>query len=393
MKHTKFRFLALVLALVFGIMSFTSCGGTKTPAKDDTKKDDSGSKADTTTSDTFLIGGIGPLTGDAATYGQSVNLGAKLAIEEINKAGGVTGKTFKMAFEDDQASEEKGVSAYNKLMDQKINVLMGSVTSGSCIAVAAESVKDGILQITPSGSAKDCTKNDNAFRVCFTDPLQGQLMAKYIKDKGLKSVAIIYDVSDEYSKGITEAFVAKAKEIGLKVVTQESFTKGDVDFKTQLTKIKSTDADSLFLPIYYTQAGYISEQAASVGLKIPYFGCDGWDGIIDQLKGNTKNIEGATFLTPFIASSEKQNVKDFVAAFKAKYNKTPDQFAADGYDTIYVIKAALEKAGKTDSAALIKAMTQIKVSGVTGDMTFDASGEPNKSAMVAIIKNGKYTAE
>ena len=344
--------------------------------------------------DKIVIGGIGPLTGDAASYGNSVKNGCQIAIDEINAAGGVNGKQLELLFEDDVCDEEKAISAYNKLMDSGINVLVGAVTSGCSIAVSEVSVSDNILQITPSGSAMDCTKHPNSFRICFTDPLQGEIMAQYIADKGFKNPAIIYDVASDYSKGIHDSFVAKAAEVGLTIAADESFTSGDVDFKTQLTKIKSSDADCLFLPIYYTEVGYISEQAPTVGVELPYFGCDGWDGVINQLNGNTANIEGATFLTPFVATSTNEKVQSFVKAYEAKFNATPDQFAADGYDAIYAVKAAVEAAnGDLSGDALIAAMTQINVAGITGDMSFTAEGEPNKSARVAVISNGQYTAE
>lgn len=344
--------------------------------------------------DKIIIGGIGPLTGDAASYGISVKNGCQIAIDEINAAGGVNGKQLELLFEDDVCDEEKSISAYNKLMDSGINVLVGAVTSGCSIAVSEVSVSDNILQITPSGSAMDCTKHPNSFRICFTDPLQGEIMAQYIADKGFKNPAIIYDVASDYSKGIHDSFVAKAAEVGLTIAADESFTSGDVDFKTQLTKIKSSDADCLFLPIYYTEVGYISEQAPTVGVELPYFGCDGWDGVINQLNGNTANIEGATFLTPFVATSTNEKVQSFVKAYEAKFNATPDQFAADGYDAVYAVKAAVEAAnGDLSGDALIAAMTQINVAGITGDMSFTAEGEPNKSARVAVISNGQYTAE
>ena len=344
--------------------------------------------------DTFKIGGIGPVTGSAASYGISVKQGAEIAIDEINAAGGVNGMKFELYFEDDEADGEKGITAYNKLVDKKINALLGCVTSGSCIAVVEESSKDNILQITPSGSAQDCTKYSNAFRICFTDPLQGITMSKYIAEKGYKNVAVIYDIADEYSKGIRDAFVEAAKENNITIVADESFTSGDVDFKTQLTKIKSSNADCIFLPIYYAEVAYISEQAKTVGLTLPYFGCDGWDGVIKQLDGNTANIEGAIFLTPFVATSEEENVKKFVEAYKAKYNAVPDQFAADAYDGIYAMKAAIEAAnGDISNEALIAAMTKIEVDGITGKMTFTADGEPNKSAKVAVIQNGQYVAK
>lgn len=397
MKVSK-KILAMALAGFMTVPFFAGCSssddnsgnsGAAGTTAERNSEDNGGSSASV-----FKIGGIGPLTGDAASYGISVRQGAQVAVDEINEAGGVKGMKFELVFEDDECDEEKAVSAYNKIMDKGANVILGAVTSGCSIAVSEESVNDGILQITPSGSAMDCTKYDNGFRICFTDPLQGELMAQYISDQGLKNPAIIYDVASDYSKGIHDAFVAKAGELGMTIAADESFTGGDVDFKTQLTKIKSTNADCIFLPIYYTEVGYISEQASTVGVSLPYFGSDGWDGVINQLNGNTANIEGATFLTPFVATSENEKVKSFVSKYEAAYSSTPDQFAADAYDGVYVFKAVIEATGgDVSNEALVGAMTKISVDGVTGSMKFTANGEPDKSAMVAVIENGEYVGK
>lgn len=368
---------SILALLTAGLMtvSFAGCGNGGTEANDDT----------------FKIGGIGPLTGDAASYGTSVKNGSQIAVDEINAAGGVNGMQFELLFEDDECDEEKSVNAYNTLMDKGIGALVGSTTSGCSIAVSAASEADGILQVTPSGSAADCAKAPNAFRICFTDPVQGQTMAKYISDEGYKNVAIIYDNGDEYSKGIHDAFINEFTSLGGAIATDESFTSGDVDFNTQLTKIKSSGADCIFLPIYYAEVAKITDQAAALGMSLPYFGCDGWDGVIKQLNGNTTNINGATFLTPFVSTDTDEKVQKFVETYKTSYNAEPDQFAADGYDAVYAIKLAIEQAGDTSSDALIAAMTQITVDGLTGEMTFDVNGEPTKSAKFAVIQDGAYT--
>ncbi len=377
------RFLALAMA---GTMALTMVGCGGSGAEGDAAADNG--------SDVIKIGGIGPLTGDAASYGVSTKNGAEIAVEEINAAGGVEGKQLELLFEDDECDEQKSVNAYSTLMDQGINVLVGSVTSACSIAVSGESSQDGILQITPSGSAKECTATPNAFRICFTDPLQGQVMAEYIQQQGLSKAAVIYNNGDEYSKGIHDAFVAKFTELGGEIAADESFTTGDVDFKTQLTKIKGSGADCLFLPFYYTEVAYVSEQAASLGLELPMFGCDGWDGVIKQLNGDTTNIEGGTFLTPFVPTDSDEKIQEFVKKYNEKFGADPDQFAADGYDAIYAIKLAVEQTGgDLSNEALIDAMTKITLSGLTGDMTFDENGEPNKSAKVAVIENGAYTAK
>lgn len=348
-------------------------------------------------SNTFLIGGIGPVSGDNASYGTSVKQGAEIAIEEINKAGGIQvgdkKMEVKLKFEDDQADPTIAVNAYNNLADAKVNAIMGAVTSDSCIAIVDKSAKDNILQITPSGSALECTRNKNNFRLCFTDPLQGETMAKLaVSDLGYKKIAIIFNNSSDYSKGMKDAFVAKAKELGAEIVCEEAFVSKDVDFNTQLTKAKESGADCLFLPTYYKEAALIVTQANEKGLDLPYLGGDGWDGILEQLS-DASLVEGAIFLTPFISTNPDEKCQNFVKAYKEKYNEIPDQFAADGYDTVYVMKAAAEKAGSTDTDKLIAAMTEITVEGITGKMTFTEDGEPDKDALFVLIKDGKYTAK
>ena len=398
MKKSLRKGLTLVAITAMCAMGFTGCGESQTTSGETNNNEvaDASTEGESegTSGEAYKFGGMGPLTGDYASYGTSVKQGAEIAVNEINAAGGVNGHNLELIFEDDECDEEKAISAYNKVMDEGAMAILGATTSGCSVAVAGESVNDGILQITPSGSTKECTANDNAFRICFTDPLQGQTMAKYVSEQGYKNVAIIYDAASDYSKGITDAFVEEASKVGLTIAAQEAFNSGDIDFKTQLTKIKDTNADCLFLPLYYAEVAAISEQATTFGIALPYFGCDGWDGIIKQLNGDTTNIEGATFLTPFVATSEEENIKAFVTQYEAAYSATPDQFAADGYDGVYAIKAAIEKCGdEVTNENLISAMTEIEVKGLTGDMTFTAEGEPNKSAKVAVIENGQYIAK
>lgn len=396
MKHFASK-VAWILAAVMLIACFSGCvseqEGSSAPAGESGAPVETGSTENPGTEEEVVIGGIGPLTGSNASYGISVQQGGQLAVDEINAAGGINGMQIRYLFEDDESDAEKAISAYNKLMDDGMQVLMGTVTSDPCIAVTDESSRDGILQITPSGSAEACTQYDNCFRICFTDPLQGRSMANYMYEEGLRKVAIIYDVASDYSSGIYEAFVDEFEALGGEIVAAESFTSGDVDFKTQLTKIKATDAEALFLPIYYTEVAYIANQAVNVGLDLPYYGCDGWDGVINQLEGDTTNIEGAIYLTPFVANSEDEIVQNFVTNYREAFGAEPDQFAADAYDAIYTIKAAIEQAGSMDNDAIIAAMTEITVSGVTGEMTFSEDGEPNKAARVAVIQDGQYVGK
>lgn len=343
--------------------------------------------------ETITIGTTGPLTGGAASYGISVKQGAEIAIEEINKAGGVKlgdkSYNFALQFEDDEASEEKAVTAYNTLLDKKVDVIMGAVTSGSSLAIADLTKKDNLLQLTPSGSAAGITANDNVFRLCFTDPLQGKMIADYVVNQGYESVAVLYNNADEYSTGVYEAFKDELTESGNAdlLVAEESFVTGDVEFSSQLTKIKATDAKLIFVPAYYEAAAYIAKQVKDLGVEADIVGSDGWDGVLGQVTDSSA-VEGAVFLSPFLASDP--SAADFTKAYETAYKATPDQFAADGYDTVYVIKAAMEKAGSIESSDLIKAMTEIEVNGITGKVSFNADGEPNKEPKFVTITNGEY---
>lgn len=344
-----------------------------------------------TSGETFKLGGMGPLTGAAASYGISVKQGAEVAVEEINANGGVLGMPIEFFYQDDESDAETAIGAYNKLMDNGIQALLGATTSGPTIAVTDLTKEDGILQLTPSGSALECTQYDNCFRICFTDPLQGVTMANYASNSlGYTKAAVIYDNSNDYSVGMAKAFIDQFKANGGDVVVEESFGKDDVDFNTQLTTVKSSDAEVIFLPVYYQSVAFIAGQAKKMGLELPYLGGDGWDGVLAQVKDDASLVEGAIFLTPFAANDPAENVQSFVKAYEAKFGTTPDQFAADAYDGVYVIKAAIEKANSTDKQAIIDAMTEISVSGLTGDMTFTPEGEPNKAAKVVKIVNGAY---
>ncbi|HIT73094.1 MAG TPA: ABC transporter substrate-binding protein, partial [Candidatus Fimicola cottocaccae] len=292
---------------------------------------------------------------------------------------------------DDEGKEQTAITAYNSLMDDGMDALLGTVTSAPCIVIKDYTAQDGILQITPSGSAINCiTDADNAFRLCFTDPLQGKTMADFaVNDLGYKNIAVIFNNSDEYSTGMKDAFVEEVEALGGTIVSNQAFNEGDVDFTAQLTAIKNSNAEILFVPTYYEAASYIAQQAKDIGLNLPFIGGDGWDGILKQVT-DPSTVEGAIFLSPFLATDPE--VADFVASYEAAYNSTPDQFAADGYDVVYVMKAAMEQAGSTESADMIAAMTEIEVDGLTGKVKFSADGEPEKGAKFVTIKDGQYVA-
>ena len=350
---------------------------------------------------TLVIGGTGPLTGDYATYGTSVRNGATLAAEEINEAGGVNGILFDVKMEDDQADPEKAINGYSILVDEGMQVSLGAVTSGACLSLIEEAQVDSMLVITPSASQKECVQYDNCFRVCFTDPMQGVYAADFISDNAIATkVAIIYDKSNDYSVGIHDNFVSRAGEVGIDVVTDQAFTsQSNIDFSVQLQAVKDSGAELVFLPIYAQEAAYILTQAKSAGIEATFFGCDGLDGILTKIgEGNTDACEGVMLLTPFAADAQDEKTVNFTTKYKEQFGETPDQFAADAYDAVYAIKAAMEQAGITDlddpdlNEKLISAMTEITVEGVTGTMTWDAEGEPSKSATAVVIKDGAYVA-
>ena len=351
--------------------------------------------------ETFKIGGIGPMTGAAAVYGNAVMNAAQIAVDEINEAGGVNGVQLEFNPQDDEHDAEKSVNAYNALKDWGMQMLLGSVTSTPCIAVEAEAVNDNMFLLTPSGSAVDCiTAGDNAFRVCFSDPDQGAASAKYIGENGLaEKVAVIYDSSDVYSSGIYATFQAEAANQPFEIVSAEAFTADSkTDFSVQLQKAKDAEADLVYLPIYYNEASLIFTQAAAMGYAPKWFGVDGMDGILSVEGFDTALAEGVMLLTPFSADAEDDLTKNFVAKYQEKFGEVPNQFAADAYDGIYIMKAALEKAEATpdmDASALCDAvkvaMTEITVDGLTGaGMTWNAEGEPTKEPKAVVIENGAY---
>lgn len=387
------KILCAVLAAVMLAGVLCACGS-KTDNGDSTGK----ASADSV----FKIGSIGPTTGDAAIYGNAVMNAAKLAVDEINAAGGINGYKVEFKAADDEHNAEKSVNAYNNLKDWGMQILMGTVTSTPCIAVADNTNSDNMFMLTPSGSAVDCIRYDNAFRVCFSDPNQGIASADYIAGQKLATkVAVIYNSSDPYSTGIYEKFMAEAKVKNLSVVSETAFTNDtNKNFSVQLQQAKSAGADLIFLPIYYQEASLILAQAKSMGYAPKFFGVDGMDGILTLEGFDTSLAEGVMLLTPFAADAQDDLTQKFVSAYKAKYNETPNQFAADAYDAIYIIKAAAEKSNANPGMsveeicnALKGAMTQITFDGVTGlGMTWAADGEPTKAPKGMVIKNGAYVA-
>ena len=394
MKKAVSMFLAAALA----VGTFAGCGSSADTGS--AASTESGSTDSAADGSVFKIGGIGPTTGAAAIYGSAVMNAAQIAVDEINEAGGINGYQVEFKAEDDQSDAEKSVNAYNSLKDWGMQILMGTVTTTPCVAVADKTAEDGMFEITPSASSTDVITNDNVFQACFTDPNQGTASAQYIADNNLGTkVAVIYDSSSVYSSGIEATFVEEAQNKGLEVVAEEAFTADSkTDFSTQLQKAQSAGADLVFLPIYYTEASIILTQANGMGYEPAFFGVDGMDGILGVENFDTSLAEGVMLLTPFAADADDEKTKAFVSTYKEKYGDVPNQFAADAYDAIYVIKAAIEQATPDMSAsdlgtALTGAMTSISVDGLTGEgMTWQATGEVSKAPKAVVIKDGAYAA-
>lgn len=392
MKMFK-KVLSLVLAGAM-VLSLAACGSST-----------GGSGDSSDSAETFKIGGIGPVTGEAAIYGLAVKNGAQIAIDEINAAGGINGCQIEYKFEDDELDNEKSVNAYNTLKDWGMQILLGTVTSGCCTAVAAETANDNMFQITPSGSSTDCIKDrTNVFQVCFTDPNQGLASAQYIGGKQLAAkVAVIYDSSNVYSSGIYAKFKEEAANQPFEIVAEGSFTADNkTDFTVQLQQAKDAGADLVFLPIYYTEASLILSQANAMGYDPTFFGCDGMDGILGVENFDTSLAEGLMLLTPFAADAEDELTKKFVDTYEKNYGETPNQFAADAYDGVYILKAAIEDAGVKPSDdvsaicdALKASMVKINVTGLTSDeggMTWAETGEVSKAPKAVVIQDGKYVS-
>lgn len=396
MKSLK-RILAMSAAAAVAVSCFAGCSSNAAT---------SGEGDANGTGKTIVIGGSGPLTGSAAQYGVGVKNAIELAVKEINAAGGVNGNTLKLVFEDDEADPgDKAVNAYNTLKDQGMQIFLGTVTTGSCLAVIDKSKADNIFQFTPSASAQDVIANDNCFQICFTDPNQGKASADYIADnKVATKVGVIYDSSDAYSSGIYNAFKKEAQAKGLELVSEQSFTKDSkTDFSAQIADCKNKGAELVFLPIYYQEASLILTQSNNVGYAPKFFGCDGLDGITSIENFDTALAEGVMLLTPFAADSKDQATQDFVKAYKEAYNnETPNQFAADAYDGVKILAKLIEKQNITGDMSASDICEKLKAGitasdfsfdGLTGTgMTWTAGGEVSKAPKAVVIKGGNYSA-
>ncbi len=328
------------------------------------------------------IGSIGPLAGPVAVYGVECKNGIDLAVAEINAAGGVNGQLLEIIAEDDEGNPEKSVSAYKKLVTKDgVKFIIGSLTSGCTQAITQSAQAQKVVQIAPAATAPAITDAGNyIFRACFIDPFQGTVGGKFSAENlNAKTAAILYDIGNDYSVGLKENFVKEFERLGGKVLATESYNTGDKDFNAQITKIKNVTPDVIYLPDYYGTVALIAKQLRAQGISTPIVGADGWDGLTENAGEEVLN---GFYSNHYAIDSDSEAVKKFVAAFKEKYNKLPNSFAALGYDSVYMLKDALVKAGKTDSAAVRDALEATNGDYVTGHLTFDEKRNPIKSAVM-----------
>ena len=344
--------------------------------------------------DVIKVGSIGPLSGPVAVYGVECKNGIELAVEEINAAGGVNGKMLKIVAEDDEGNPEKSVSAYKKLTTKDgIKLVIGSLTSGCTQAITQLAQAQKVLQIAPAATAPAITDAGNfIFRTCFIDPFQGTVGGKFSYETlGSRKAAVLYDIGNDYSVGLTDNFVATFEALGGKIVAKESYATGDKDFNAQLTKIKNANPDVVYLPDYYGTVALIAKQLRAQGINTPIVGADGWDGMNNDNAGD--EVLNGFYSNHYATDSTEGAVQKFVEAFQAKYNKVPNAFAALGYDSVYMLKDAIAAAGSADSEAVRDALEKTDGDYVTGHLTFDDKRNPIKSAVMleVIRKDGALT--
>ena len=393
MKNMK-KLLAMLLAVCM-VLSMVACGNSEGSAAASAP-----ASAAAEGGAAIKLGGIGPITGAAAIYGNATMNGAQIAVDEINALGGVQ---FELNWQDDEHDPEKAVNAYNTLKDWGIQMLVGTTTTAPCVAVSAETNADRVFSLTPSASSTDVIDGkDNMFQMCFTDPNQGTASAQYIKEQALGTkIAVIYNNADAYSTGIYNKFASEAEAQGLEVVSVTTFTDDTAnDFSVQLGEAKDAGADLIFLPIYYTPASLILTQAKAMEYAPKFFGVDGMDGILTLEGFDTSLAEGVMLLTPFTADATDERTQNFVKTYQEKFGEIPNQFAADAYDCVYAIYAAVQKNGVTADmsaadicAKMIETFTSadFSVDGLTGaGMTWSTTGEVSKAPKGMVIQNGAY---
>ena len=346
-----------------------------------------------TPAETILVGEYASLTGSEATFGQSTDQGIALAVKEVNAAGGVRGKKIELRTVDDASKVEEAGTAVTRLINSDHAVaLLGEAASGRSIAGARVAQKFGVPMITPSSTNPQVTAiGDKIFRVCFVDSFQSSVLARYVRDQlGLERVAILYDQSQPYSKGLKTEFAAEVEKRGGKVVVEQAYTGGDQEVSAQLTTIREAKPEILFIPGYYTDGANIAIQARKLGITVPFLGADGWSSPQLVAIGGAA-IEGATYSDHYANDEDRPEVKAFVAKFQAEYGKPPaDVLAALGYDSARLLFDAMGRADSLAGDALARALAATRdFHGVTGVLTIDDKRNPQKSAVIVQIKDGK----
>ncbi|HUR99707.1 MAG TPA: ABC transporter substrate-binding protein [Pyrinomonadaceae bacterium] len=363
----------LTLALIVSIFSSFAC------------VQKGGNNVATDTGDTIKVGVYGDLTGQTSSFGQSTKNGIELAVEEINNAGGVNGKKIQLIVEDDQGRPEQAKTVVSKLINQdKVQAVLGEVASTNTLAAAPVAQEAKIPMISPSSTNQKVTEvGDYISRVCFIDPFQGSVMAKFAANTlKAKTAAILGDVNSDYSKGLTQFFEQEFTKLGGKVLAKEAYTQTDPDFKGQLTKIRNLNPDVIYVPGYYGQVGIIAKQARELDMNMPLLGGDGWDSP-ELWKLGGAALKNTYISNHYSAENPAPEIQNFVRTYKAKFNVEPDSLAALAYDAAKVLADAIKRAGGTDSAKLRDAINSTKnFPGVTGQISIDANRNAVKPAVV-----------
>ncbi len=342
--------------------------------------------------DGIPVGEFASLTGPNASFGQAAHNGTALAIEELNKNGGVLGKQLVLITEDNRSTAGEPATIARKLISSdKVVAVLGEVASSRSLEAAPICQENKIPMISPASTNPKVTEvGDHIFRVCFIDPFQGTVMAKFALSKGFKRVAVLTDEKQDYSKGLADAFTKAFTEAGGEIVREQSYSSGDRDFRAQLTSIKAAKPDAIFLPGYYSEVALIAGQARRFGLKVPFMGGDGWVGSSLLTVANGA-LDGSFFSSHFSLENQDPVVQGFLTRYKEKYNTVPDDMAALGYDSAMILADAIRRAGTTESAPLRDAIAATKdFNGVTGKITIDPERNANKPAVIQTIENGKF---
>ncbi|MGE4353248.1 MAG: ABC transporter substrate-binding protein [Oscillospiraceae bacterium] len=383
------KLLALLLALAM-CLSLAACGSssstTESTAPESTAPETTASEG-TLAGQTILIGNIAPMTGALAAYGVAVDNGIRLAAKEINENGGILGGTIEISTKDDQHTPAESVSGFNALLSEGACAIIGSVASADTSAITSLANEEEEVLITATSTADSITTEDDyVFRSCFKDSFQGKMAAAFAASAGIKKAAILYASDDTYSSGLRDAFVAAAPEYGIEIVTEQATLATAVDFSSQLATITASDAEMVFAPYYYSTVGpYIVPQAYEAGFDGYIIGADGFDGTEGYAAGDLAAYDKVYFTNHYSSDDSSEKVQDFVAAYTEAYGRDSlNALAALAYDATYMLAQAIETAGSIDSSDIRDAMVGMHYVGVTGDMTLDETGTPDKS--VTILK-------